>query len=213
MLPHTWSGFRVFLTKNWEIVFPLSCSVVKPLLLNPGQLCITKQLEVWAKRVSRLDTGTSPCPCVKDSFVVLARRDGPDHWKATFWLIGGRKQSCSTWKPTSMRRNHGCQSSWSEWHISGPSEGKSATQNSLICPHCANKLPFIQRPHARDQPFLGAWNTSSLVFAPNPPIVDEETESQRGEVTCPRSHSSDDAEQGPFYSQTLVVLGNHWGKN
>lgn len=185
--------------------------MVKPRLSNPDQVCKTKQLEVWAKRGSSLDAKGQcvPIQCVQAAWFlpdVVARVT-----QATFWLIGGLKQSCSTWSPKFMRRNHGHRPSSSKWHISGPQREisklilsdlstlwKSATVYSA--------LPRIWQTFARC-----CWHYHQ--FLPETPSYRRGIETQSSEVTCPRWHSYEVFEQGLFHSWVLLHFGKPLGEN
>jgi len=76
-------------------------------------------------------------------------------------------------------------------------------QYLLICPCCANKPPFIPHLH-------GCLVHIVTSFYPETHLIHEETETQRGKVTCSRGPNCDVREQGLLYSKTLIILVNHW---
>lgn len=91
-------GFSCFLVKEQSLSFlKLVCG--KAPCLRPSQSCVTKQLAMGQEDdPSGHRNESSSCSVSgQDSFVLLARYDGPDCWKATFWLRA-LKQCCSTLK-------------------------------------------------------------------------------------------------------------------
>lgn len=162
MLPHTWSGFCVFLTKNWETVFfSLKRLRVKPRLSNRSQLCVTKQPQVWAKWVEpsrHRDKSLSVC---KGQLCSSCQVRWPRSLEGHI-LAYGRPPAVLLNLETQIHE----ETSWLSVLVKWMAHFKTFKGKSNTCWF----VHAVQISHHSFSISMDAWYTSSLVFTRKPTL-------------------------------------------